>query len=57
MKKIDVIDVVNNLPSEFDLELLIEKLVLIDKIEEGLKQLENGKTTSNEDVKGLVKKW
>ena len=57
MKKVDAIDVINDLPSEFDLELLIEKLIFIDKVEEGLKQLENNQTTSNEEVKKLIKKW
>lgn len=57
MKKTDVIDVVNEMPKEFDLELLIEKLVFIEKIEEGLKQAKIGNTISHEEVKDLVNKW
>lgn len=57
MKREQAIEAVNTLPAEFDLDELMEKLVFIDKVEEGLKQLEDGKTVSNEEVKALVKKW
>lgn len=39
------------MPYDFDLELLIEKLVFIEKVEAGLSQLEIRKTTPHEDVK------
>lgn len=51
MKKTDVIDAINEMPKEFDLDLLIEK------VEEGLKQAEIGNTVSHEEVKDLVNKW
>jgi hypothetical protein len=57
MKKTNVLEVINEMPSDFDLETLIEKLIFIEKVEEGLIQLESGKTTSHEAVKELVKKW
>jgi predicted transcriptional regulator len=57
MKKANVLDAINDMPNDFDLEMLIEKLVFIEKVEAGLNQLENGKNTSHEDVKELVKKW
>lgn len=57
MKRDKVIEAVNELPQEFDLDELIEKLVLIEKVELGLKQLEEGKTVPHEQVKELVKKW
>ncbi len=57
MKKTNAIEAINEMPNDFDLELLIEKLVFIEKVEAGLSQLEKGKTTPHEDVKELVKKW
>lgn len=57
MKKANVIEAINEMPNDFDLELLIEKLVFIEKVEAGLAQLEEGKTSPHEDVKELVKKW
>jgi predicted transcriptional regulator len=56
MKKANAIEAINEMPNDFDLELLIEKLVFIEKVEAGLSQLEEGKTTPHEDVKELVKK-
>jgi predicted transcriptional regulator len=57
MKRDKVIEAVNELPQEFDLDELIEKLVLVEKVELGLKQLAEGKTVPHEQVKELVKKW
>ena len=48
---------VKKLPNEFDLEELIEKLVFVEKVEKGLKQLDEGKTVSHESVKEITKKW
>lgn len=33
-----MLETVNDLPQEFELELLIQKLIFIDSIEEGIKQ-------------------
>ena len=37
-----MLETVNDLPQEFELELLIQKLIFIDSIEEGIKQAELG---------------
>jgi predicted transcriptional regulator len=57
MKKDSVLDAINDFPQEFELEELIEKLVFVEKVEKGLHQLEEGKTTSHEEVKEAIKKW
>lgn len=57
MKKEQAIQTVKELPQEFDVDELIEKLIFIEKVEKGLKQLDNGKTKSHKQVKRLVKKW
>jgi predicted transcriptional regulator len=57
MTKDKVLEVVNELPSEFDLEELIEQLLFIDKVEKGLKQLDEGETKDHEDVKKIIKSW
>ena len=56
MKRDKIIDTVRELPKEFELETLIEKLVFVEK-EQGLLQLEKGKTVSHEKVKEMSKKW
>lgn len=57
MKKDKVIDTINELPDEFELDELFEKLVFVEKVDKGLKQLKKGKTLSHEKVKQMSKKW
>lgn len=57
MRKDKVLETVNEFPSEFELEELIERLIFIEKVEKGLKQLDNGETRTHEEVKQLVKTW
>lgn len=57
MKRDKVIEAVKELPQEFNLEELMEKFVFVEKVERGLKQLEEGKTKDHDHVKELIKKW
>ncbi len=57
MIKEKVIEVTKELPKEFNVEELIEKLIFIDKIEKGLIQLSENKTLSHEAVKSKVHEW
>ncbi len=57
MKRERAIETVQELSPEFNLDELIEKLIFAEKVEKGLKQLQEGKTNSHADVKELVKKW
>lgn len=58
MKRETAIETINELPKEFDLEELFEKLLFIEKVEKGLEQSEKGNTVSHEKVvKHFQKKW
>ena len=57
MKRDKVIDTINELHEEFELEALIERLVFVEKVKQGLAQVETGKTESHAKVKVLIKKW
>ena len=57
MKRDTAINTINNFPQEFELEDLLEKLVFKEKVEQGLEQLEKGKTIPHEKVTEIVKKW
>ena len=57
MKREKALQTINDFPQEFDLEELLEKLIFVDKVESGLKQLEEGKYVSHKDMKEIVKKW
>ncbi len=57
MNKQTILAAVNALPDEIELEELIERLIFMAKVEEGLKQSDNNETVSHEEVKRLVKTW
>lgn len=48
---------INNLPDSFTIDELIEQLIFVEKVEEGIKQSDEGKTISNDDVKYMIEKW
>lgn len=57
MKKEKAIETIKEFPAEFDLDELIEKLIFVDKVDKGLKQIEDGKVIGHHEVKEIVKKW
>ena len=48
---------INNLPDKFTIDELIDQLIFIEKVEDGLKQSDECKVISNEDVKLMIDKW
>jgi len=57
LTKNKVIQSVNNLPESFTIDELIDRLIFLEKVEQGLKQSEEGKVVSNDDVKKIIEKW
>ena len=58
MKKQTALNTINEFPKEFNLEELLERLVFIEKVEHGIAQAKNGKTTEhNKVVESFRKKW
>ncbi len=58
MKKEIVIETINEFSKEINLDDLFERLIIKEKIDKGLKQIENGETVSHEDVIAhFKKKW
>lgn len=48
---------IEDLPESFTIDQLIERLIFVEKVEEGIRQSDNGKVVSNEDVKLMIDKW
>ena len=57
MKKEKAINTINEFPPEFALDELLEKLIFVEKIEKGLKQLGEENTVSHEKVEEIIKEW
>lgn len=52
-----VIKSMNDLPDKFSIDDLLERLIILQKIEIGLGQSKNGQTFSTEEVKEKLKEW
>ena len=48
---------IEKFPEEFSLDELIERLILIEKIEKGNKQSENQEVISDENLDKEIEKW
>jgi len=58
MKKNTVIETLDSFEDEFDTERLIERLLFVEKVEKGLKDVEEGKVLDYENVKQkFFDKW
>ncbi len=57
MTKQKVVEAVKELPPEFELEDLIERLILIEKVEKGLQQIKQNQTKSCEEAVQTVRSW
>ena len=57
MQKSIIIHTLNELPSKFNLDEFLERLIVIEKIDEGMEEAKAGKTISHDKVKKLVAKW
>jgi hypothetical protein len=56
MKRDRAIAIVNQLPKDFDVDDLIERLIFVDKVEKGIRQADLGITRSTQDVRQSFKK-
>jgi hypothetical protein len=57
LTKKEVLESINALPSTFEAEDAIEKIVLLEKISIGLKQSAAGEVVSINDAKATLSKW
>ncbi len=58
MNRAKVIEALDKLPEEFSTDELIDKLLFIEKVEKGLKDVEEGRVVSMEEAKErMSKKW
>jgi hypothetical protein len=55
MNKTTVINVLGSLPETFPLDVLLERLIVAEKIEQGLDDVKHGRLVDHDDVKKLFK--
>jgi predicted transcriptional regulator len=57
MQKSTIIHALNEFPKKFDLDEFLERLIVIEKIDEGIQDAKAGKTVNHDKVKKMVAKW
>lgn len=57
MKKAAIIETLKNMPDEFMADELIERIVLLQKIDAGLLQIKEGKVLTEEEAEEKLFKW
>ncbi|WP_194976706.1 hypothetical protein [Aquiflexum lacus] len=57
MKKSQLLETIQDMPEEFSVDELMEKLLILQKIEEGQQQILDGKFFSEEEAKLKLEKW
>lgn len=57
LTKDKVLEVITDLPEEFSIDDLVDRLIVLDKIEKGLLEVKEGKVISHEDAKERMSKW
>lgn len=57
MTKEKVKKTIERLPDEFTVDQIVEELMVLNKIEEGLKDIEDGRVFTTDQVKQELKTW
>lgn len=57
MKKSDLIETLENLPDTFTEDELIDKVLFVKNVKEGLSDIEEGKITTHKEAYNRLEKW
>ena len=55
--KAQLLSSLKNMPDKFSIDELMDKLILLQKIETGLEQSKKGEIHTTEEAKEMLKKW
>ena len=48
---------IDSLPDNITIDQVIDQMILLDKIEQGIKDVDDGRVYSSEEVKEKLNKW
>ncbi|MFN7493263.1 MAG: hypothetical protein ACK5RG_10130 [Cyclobacteriaceae bacterium] len=57
MRKTTVLESLDKLPDEFSIDEIIERLIILEKIDKGRQEVKDGKTNTEEEAKAKLSKW
>jgi hypothetical protein len=57
LSKSNVLKTITNFPEHFSVDELIDKMILLDKVEKGIQDADKGNVVSDEDLDIEIEKW
>lgn len=57
LSKSNVIKTISKFPDHFSVDDLVDKMILLDKIEKGMQQADNNQTISDEELNKKIEEW
>ena len=57
LTKVKIQEQLDQLPEEFSIDELVERLILIEKVERGIKDVNAGRIISHEEMQKRVETW
>ncbi len=57
LSKSNVLKTITSFPEHFSIDELIDKMILLDKVEKGIQDAEKGDVISDEEMQNEIKKW
>ena len=57
INKKKLLSTIKELPEQFSLDVLLDRILLLEKIDIGLSQASQGKTLTTTEAKDKLKKW
>lgn len=57
LSKSNVIKTITKFPDHFSVDDLVDKMILLDKIEKGLQQADNKQIISDEELDKKIEEW
>ena len=57
MRKLQVLESIEKLPDEFSIEEVIDRLIVLEKIERGQRDVKEGKVRTEDEARKRLSKW
>jgi predicted transcriptional regulator len=57
LTKTNVIKTLTKFPEQFSIDELVDKMILLDKIEKGMRQADNNQVISEEELDKKIEEW
>ena len=57
MRKSAALESISKLPDEVSIDEIIERLIIVEKIEKGRQQVKDGKVNTEDQAKAKLNKW